>query len=349
MKNIIFAVLFFSLALSTSSFSFAQGEQCSVLKVTTLPRDFGSIGTIEFTRQTIQPTEPNTPQPISVFIPNTATAQNKVPVIFFAHGFGGIDYRFYEGMIRQLASNGYAVVFSPYDSGLFSSNHTQRYNQMWSGFTLAVQNYGTVLDTTRVGFAGHSYGAGATAEMTRRGVAQGWGSNGLFIFPMAPWYSFGTNNFSSIPASAKLIVQVYWDDATNEHLIGQNDVWNRLPQITERKWQVLRESKCFCTMKAGHSVTVTNGLGQTDAGLDGYDYWAVWRRIHALATYTFTNNQTAKDIAFGTNADMGKWRNCAYRSILPLESTNSPVLNTNSNASFVWSAKCLYAQGSTCP
>ena len=329
----------------------AQLASCSLLKVTTLPLrgDYGSIGQFTVTRQTIQPVLPNTPDVISVFLPSNATAQNKVPVIFFAHGFGGTDYRFYEGLINQLASNGYAVVFSPYDSGLFTSDHTQRYNQLWSGFQLAVQNYGTVLDTTRVGFAGHSYGAGATAEMARRGFGQGWGSNGIFLFPMAAWYSWGTNDFSAIPASAKLIVQIYWDDETNEHLIAQNDVWNRLPQITERKWQILRSSKCFCNLPVGHSVPVTNGLGQTDAAIDALDYWGVWRRLHALAAYTFTGNQAAKNIAFGTDTAMGKWKSCALHPVTPLESVNTPVVNPNQNPSFRWSAKCVYAQTSACP
>ena len=60
----------------------------------------------------------------------------KVPVVFFAHGFGGTNYQFYETLMRQLASNGYIVVFSPYTANLFAT-HTVRYNQLWNGFLIA--------------------------------------------------------------------------------------------------------------------------------------------------------------------------------------------------------------------
>jgi dienelactone hydrolase len=328
----------------------AQIAQCTQLKATTLPLagEYGGAGQFTVARQSIPNPDPNAPAPISVFVPSNATAQTRVPVVFFAHGFGGVSYQFYETLMRQLASNGYIVVFSPYTANLFTT-HTARYNQLWNGFQTAVQQYGGIMDTTRIGFAGHSYGGGATPEMARRAVGQGWGANGLFLFVMAGWYNWGTN-MEQIPASAKMIVQVYWDDGTNEHLISQNDIWNRLPQITERKWQVIRASKTYCALNAGHSVPVTDGLGQTEAATDAYDYWGVWRRLHALSDYTFKSDPTAKNIAFGVDSNMGRWRGVfGVRPISPLESYDSPVINTQSNPTFLWSQKCIYAQGSPCP
>lgn len=328
----------------------AQIVQCTGIKDTTLPLsgDYGGFGQFTVTRQTIPNPDPSAPAPVSVFVPSNATAQNKVPVVFFAHGFGGTSYIFYEKLLLQLASNGYIVVFAPYTSSIFAS-HAARYNQIWNGFLIAVQQNAAIADTTKVGFAGHSYGAGATPEMARRGVAQGWGANGLFMFIMAPWYNWGTN-MEQIPATAKMIVQVYWDDETNQHLIGQNDVWNKLPQITERKWQVIRASKTYCSLNAGHTVPVTDGLGQTEAVTDGYDAWGIWRRLHALSAYTFTNNQTAKNVAFGADANMGRWRGIfGVRQISPLESTDAPVVNSQSSPTFLWSQKCSYSLGAPCP
>ena len=328
----------------------AQVAPCVGLKATTLPLsgDYGGFGQFAVTRQTIPNPDPNAPAPISVFIPNNATAQNRVPVVFFAHGFGGTSYQFYETLMRQLASNGYIVVFSPYTANLFAS-HVARYNQLWNGFLVAVQQNSAITDTTRIGFAGHSYGGGATPDMMRRATAQGWGANGSFMFLMAAWYNWGTN-LNQIPASTKMIVQVYWDDETNQHLISQNDIWDKLPQITERKWQVIRASKTYCSLAAGHSVPVTDGLGQTNATTDGYDAWGIWRRLHALSDYTFANNQTAKNVAFGADSRMGKWRGAfGVRQIAPLESTDAPVVNSQSNPSFVWSQKCSYALGAPCP
>jgi len=351
MKKISLILILAILSFNAFTVQAQEIVQCTGLKTTTLPLagDYGGFGPFTVTRQTIPNPDPAAPAPISVFIPSNAGAPFQVPVIFFAHGFGGTSYQFYETLMRQLASNGYIVVFSPYTASLFAS-HTVRYNQLWNGFLAAVNQNAAIMDRKKIGFAGHSYGAGATPEMARRAVAQGWGSNGLFMFVMAAWYNWGTN-MDQIPASAKMIVQVYWDDETNQHLIAQNDIWDKLPQITERKWQVIRASKTYCSLNAGHSVPVTNGLGQTEAATDAYDSWGIWRRLHALSDYTFTDNQTARNVAFGTDGGfMGRWRGIfGVRRISPLESTDSPVVNSQSSPSFLWSQKCAYAQGSPCP
>jgi len=349
-KTVAFiSVIFLTVCLYASAS--AQIQPCALSKVTTLPLagDYGAPGPHAVARQSIQHPDANVPAPVSVFVPANATAQTPAPVIFFAHGFGGFDYLYYDALLRQLASNGYVVVFAPYTANLFAS-HPTRYQQMWSGFQLAVSQYGGLMDTTKAGFAGHSYGAGALPELARRGVAAGWGSNGLFMFVMAAWYSWGSG-YEQIPASAKLVVQVYWDDGTNQHLISQNDIWNRLPQIQERRWQVIRTAKTICTLPAGHGVPVTGNSSDPDGGgtINSHDYWGVWRRIHALADYTFTGNQTARQIAFGDDARMGRWRLAVLRPVTPLEATSAPVLNTTSSPQFTWANKCVYALGSPCP
>lgn len=351
MKKIVVLIV---LLIISCNVSIVRGQSlmpCTQLKATTLPLagDYGSFGQFTVTRQTIANPDKNVPAPISVFLPSNAIAPTRVPVIFFAHGFGGTNYQFYETLLRQLASNGYIVVFSPYTASIFTT-HAARYNQLWNGFLIASERYADIIDTSRVGFAGHSYGAGATPEMARRGAAEGWGTNGLFLFVMAAWFNWG-KNLDQIPASAKMIVQVYWDDETNEHLISQNDVWNKLPQISERKWQVIRESRSYCALRAGHGVPVTDGLGQISSLTDAYDYWGVWRRLHALSDYTFTKNQRARNVAFGVDSFMGRWHGVfGVRSIAPLEATDAPVLNTSADADWKWSNKCLVADfGMPCP
>lgn len=256
------AVMLVSQILSTAGW--AQIVPCEQLKVTTRPLagNYGGIGPHAVTRQSIQHPDPNVPAPVSVFVPSNAASSNRLPVIFFAHGFGGFQYEVYEALLRQLAGNGYVVVFPPFTSNLLTSNIV-RYEQMWSGFQLGVSQFGDVMDLTRVGFAGHSYGAGAVPELTRRGVAAGWGSNGLFMFVMAAWYSWGSG-YEQIPASAKLIVQVYWDDETNQHLISQRDIWERLPQVTERRWQVIRDAATTCKL-ARVMVCLSHLIQQTRA------------------------------------------------------------------------------------
>ncbi len=350
MKKVLFIFILAFLTLDALPAD-AQIQPCPFGKVTTLPRagDFGSFGQFPVTRQEIPNPNIAAPAPISVYLPGNSAANGKLPVVFFAHGFGGTNYLFYDTLMRQPASNGYIVVFSPYTANLFTT-HEARYNQLWDGFKKASEVYADKIDTSRIGFAGHSYGGGASPEMARRGVSEGWGANGLFIFTMAAWYNWGTK-MEQIPANAKMVVQVYWDDETNEHLISQKDIWEKLAQITERKWQVIRRSQIYCSLEAGHGLPVTNGLGQTGATTDAYDAWGIWRRLHALSAYTFAGDAAAKQIAFGEDARMGNWRGIfRIRPIAPLEATDSPVINTNSSPTWLWANKCTVADfGSPCP
>ncbi len=348
-RVILFSAVLLGICLAASVH--AQVAPCGQFKVTTLPLagEYGGRGSHSVTRQPLVHPDPSVPGPVSVYLPSNATTTNRVPVIFFAHGFGGTNYTYYDKLLQQIASNGYVVVFAPYTANLFAA-HPTRYQQMWSGFQLAVQQYGTMMDTSRVGFAGHSYGAGAVPELSRRGVAAGWGSNGLFMFVMAAWYAWNTS-FDQIPATAKLVVQIYWDDATNDHLISQNDIWNRLPQVQERRWQVIRSARTTCALNAGHGVPVTENPSDSDGSgsVNSHDYWGVWRRMHALADYTFTGNPTAQPIALGDDTRMGNWRFYSMRPVVPLESLTSPIVNPATNPNFTWANKCLYALGSPCP
>jgi len=97
MKNLSI-ILILTILFVNASTAQAQIAQCTGLKTTTLPLsgDYGGFGQFAVTRQTIPNPDPNAPAPISVFVPENATAQNKVPVVFFAHGFGGTSYQFYE-------------------------------------------------------------------------------------------------------------------------------------------------------------------------------------------------------------------------------------------------------------
>jgi hypothetical protein len=62
------------------------------------------------------------------------------------------------------------------------------------------------------------------------------------MFAMAAWYNwneYGADSVKREDDRASLLGMT----RRIEHLISQNDVWNRLPQITERKWQVIRRRK----------------------------------------------------------------------------------------------------------
>jgi hypothetical protein len=127
-------------------------------------------------------------QNVHVFRPAGVTA--KVPVIFFAPGYGNYNPDEYEPLINHIVSRGFALVYAPFQ--IISSDitlHRRRYDTIFAGFEEAVKRYGASFDLTRVGYAGHSYGAAASPSMSLRGLERGWGKDGLFIFAMAPGIS----------------------------------------------------------------------------------------------------------------------------------------------------------------
>ena len=127
--------------------------------------------------------------PVTVLLP--AQRDSAVPVVFFSHGLEATSWFSYRSLLRHVTSWGVAVVFSPYPP---SSNWSNQYNILWNGFKRAAELYAADFDLSRVGFAGHSYGGGATPNMALRARKAGWGTQGMFMFIMAPAPASGVSN-----------------------------------------------------------------------------------------------------------------------------------------------------------
>lgn len=325
---------------------------CADDAVSALPADgYGTPGTFTVQVESFANPRPGVRSDVTVYRPQ---GQTGVPVLFFAHAFGATDPAVYDPLLRLLASNGYAVVHVPYPTlpGGDCQN-AERYAALWAGFRAAVARLPAVLDTTRVGFVGHSFGGGATPEMARRGfVEEGWGSAGRLMFVMAPWYSWGSG-YETIPADTKLVVQVYADDDANEHQIAADDVWARVPSTLERAWLMIRTDSCgACGVNAAHSYPMqAPGPSMNPQNVaNGGDRWGVYRRIHALARYALEGEAAARDVAFGVDAAMGTWTACG-RDVRPLEaSATGPITAMCRAPMYLMSARAAAADvGTECP
>lgn len=246
---------------------------------------------------------------VHVFRP--AERSSLAPVIFFAPGFGATDPANYRPLIQHIVSRGYAVVFSPFQviTG-DGSVYQRRYDTIFAGYEEAVKRYGQFFDLTRVGFIGHSYGGGASFAMLQRGAAgKGWGSRGLFLFALAPWYVYEitTKQLLAFPTHAKVLVQVYDADTVNDHRIAK-EVFERtgLP-ASEKDFVLLRSDQ-----QQGVALDASHGTpsGQTPNALD---YYGIWRLFDALADYAFNGTVAGQQLALGNgNAQqrfMGVWPN----------------------------------------
>ena len=272
---------------------------------------------------------------VEVYYPRGSTTPR--PTMLFAHGFGGNDPRYYGEIFRNLVSRGYVAVFVPYPLSL---NFSGLYRTLDSGFAEAVRRFPTVIDSTRIGFAGHSFGAGAIPSIAFKAFTErGWGALGKFLFPMAPWYALelSQEQLRTFPSDTKLIMEIYADDATNDHKMAMDVFLNiNIPAAEKDFITVFADTVQGYTYTAGHSLCTT--LTPTVGVFDAYDYYAVFRPLDALMQYTFNpTNTTAKNVALGNGSGeqvfMGSVGN---RTLKPMSVTDRPTpLVSASRATFL--------------
>lgn len=233
---------------------------------------------------------------IELFYPKEKTG--KVPTIFFCHGFGGVNSLYINGMIQFLAKKGYGVVYVPYPTT--GVNIEERYNILREGFRHAARKYPNIIDTTQVGFMGHSFGGGAMFGVSHACFTQNnWGSEGRFLFSLAPWYSYqlSPEQLGSFPSNTKLIMHVYEEDVLNDHRMAI-DIFNNINISKEEKDYIyVRPDTINGTIyPAGHNLPGTYEV------YDAMDYYAFYRLLDAMCDYVFNGNAEAKKTALGNGS-----------------------------------------------
>ncbi len=257
---------------------------------------------------------------VTVFFPKGIT--HAVPVLFFSHPYGGEDVSYNAGLYHFIAKKGYAIVFAPYPTTGVTVD--DRYNTLWQSFIKAVSNYPNILDTTKVGFVGHSFGGGASIGLSYKAFTErGWGQNGRFIFVMAPWYAYQITaaQLQSFPANTKMISEVYDDDVTNDHRLAIDIFKNISIANSEKDYILVRK-----TVLPNYTYTAEHELPNSRTAYDAYDYYCVYRLLDAMIDYSFNNNTAAKNTALGNgSAEQVTLPSYNRQALSPLEVTDNPV------------------------
>jgi acetyl esterase/lipase len=263
------------------------------------------------------------PRNVEVFYPRGTTTPR--PTVLFAHGYGGIEPVYYGELIRHLVSRGYVVVFSVYPVTI---DFRALYRTLDTGFVGAVRRFPNIIDSTRIGFMGHSFGAGAMVSLAHTAfTSRAWGKNAKWLYSMAPWYSLELTNdqLRTFPADTKLIMQVYADDRTND-LAMARDVFRSIaiPNAEKDFITVFTDTTDGYTYLAGHQLP--NMATPTGGAFDAYDYYATFRLADALIEYAVTGDAAAKNVALGNGSAeqvfMGSLRG---RAVKPLAVTDAPT------------------------
>lgn len=219
-----------------------------------------------------------------------------VPTLFYSHAFGGNDPNNISGFLNFVAKKGYAVVFVPYQT---VGNVQQKYTNLLAGFLQAANNYPNIIDTTKVGFVGHSFGGGASfANAYHCFTTLNWGQSGRFIFTMAQWYSYNISQteLQSFPNDVKLLTIVYDDDITNDHRMA-NDIFNTINIPTSEKDYLRVKSDTI----NGYVYTADHVL-PNNSDFNALDYYAYYRLLDAMCDYVFNGSMAGKDVALGNGS-----------------------------------------------
>lgn len=253
---------------------------------------------------------------IEIYYP--ADIQSHVPTIFYSHAYGGNVSENISGMLNFVAKKGYGIVYVPYQT--LGVSVEDRYNNLLSGFRKAARDYPLIIDTTRVGFMGHSFGGGASFGLSYKCFTENhWGSNGRFIYALAQWYSYyiSPTDLSLFPQDTYLLTEVFDDDTTNDHRMAI-DIFNHINIPADNKNFLLVKSDTI----SGYIYSAEHNLPNTSSAFDALDYYAYYRFIDALCDYTFNRNTDAKNVALGN----GSLEQVTMpNGLKPLVETNSPV------------------------
>jgi hypothetical protein len=299
-------------------------KDTSLCAIPPIEEGFGSMGPWQMVVDSLpQPLWPG--HYVHVFSPQDADSPR--PVVFFCHGYSSSNPQHYLPLISHMVSKGYMVIFSPYQMVAMDPKEVKKYATIETGFEIAIDNFRARIDTTKIGFVGHSFGAGAIPALALWAIVdKNWGSRGVLLHLMAPWYSFEVDRIKLrlFPSRVKLLMEVFAEDRINDHRMAIS-LFNliNIPATEKNFIMINGDSIVSCRLKADHNTP--KGPFDPRAEEDALDYYGVYRLFDALAAYTFDNDTTAKGLVFGHGREtcfMGTWPN--GKPVTPLYAGQTP-------------------------
>jgi hypothetical protein len=283
--------------------------------------------------------------PISIFEPvGPASAVlgggrcdgSKRPAVFIAHGFGATDPSSYQALIDHLVSAGNVVVYPAFeaddhdgDGDTDRSDLEESYRVVDDGVVAAVASTPR-LDTTRVGWWGHSHGGGMIPWLVQQGAARGWGSKALWMSNVAPAYSqlIGARTIA-VPSSTQAMTVAFQHDAFADKRLGI-DIFESLllPAAQKRHVMINSDAHGFPPLVAEHNAP-TGAEGQVDA-ID----FQLWRYADLLENCALSGRSCNDDLSNAASWSDGWPVVPATVSAHPVDSGPLPAILAECDALF---------------
>jgi hypothetical protein len=255
-------------------------------------------------RTNVQLTNPANPaNPIYVAYPTGAAATPNMggtcgdsarPVVFLVHGYLASFNWVYEGVIDHFTRTGNIVVMGTYATDL--ANVQGSANGALQALTAAVPQLERE-DLSNVGLIGHSLGGGMLPWVTQQVVAQGWGTEGLWLFSLAPYQGIGSGTIT-LPAHTRAVVEAYDQDTLVNRSVGV-DLFRRMSMPNSQKDHVTVRSSTHGsgTLTAQH--TSPNSVISPD---DAVKFYGIYRIGDILESCALRGQNCTTDMS-----TMGNW------------------------------------------
>jgi pimeloyl-ACP methyl ester carboxylesterase len=231
------------------------------------------------------------------------------PVLFLVHGYLASFNWVYEGVINHFTRTGNIVVMGTYSTDLLDVQGSA--NRALQALTAAVPQLDRE-DLDRVGLIGHSLGGGMLPWVTQQVVSRGWGSDGLWMFSLAPFQGIGSGSIT-LPSHARAIIEAYDQDTLVAPAVGA-DLYRRLslPASQKDHITVRSSSRGGATLTAQH--TSPNSIISPD---DAIKFYGIYRVGDILQSCALLGDNCGADLSL-----MGSWSDGT--PVLPSIVTDSP-------------------------
>jgi len=212
-------------------------------------------------------------------------SQTKNPTLFFYSGYGVYNPDSYKALFYFVASKGYNIIFMtcPRVELRKLTDVTQD----------AINAFEAHIDKTKVGFLGHSMGAGVSFWQINQHPSLG--SAARILFPMASGYTLFNDDLISdtkqitLPSNTKMIQQVYAKDYTTDVRIGFDLFVNNSISSNNKEFMFLYGDTQHAS---DHGACTSKGAYHYNAFMQR----TIFRPLDALMDEAFNNNLEARSL-----------------------------------------------------
>ena len=225
---------------------------------------------------------------VDLFIPADLTG--KRPTVFFITGYSMYHSESYYSLLYFIASQGYNCVFVPHEN-TDPDFHPELLLTILDG---VVDKFAPIIDTTRVGYVGHSEGGGLIFYLAKDRPQ--WGTNGRFIFSLAAWWGFNLPATGNVnyPPNTNMMIQMgdpVLDTGTDPRQNIDFLQHNNIPAERKTYLYLPGDADHPATHRLSYSSTIDLEGGQPNPG--GIAYFnalqqvGLFRPLESLMHYSF--------------------------------------------------------------